>query len=103
MKRRAFCTSAVSVLTTASIPWQSALAAAASASDVPALGVAGKQIVLKPTDLDDLRGDFRGSLLIPGQDGYEAARHLCNGAFDKRPALIARCTGAADVAQAVKF
>jgi FAD/FMN-containing dehydrogenase len=103
MKRRAFCTSAVSVLTTASIPWRGALAASAIATGVPALGVAGKQIDLKPTDIDDLRGDFRGSLLVPGQDGYESARHLWNGAFDKKPALIARCAGAADVAQAVRF
>src|SRR5690349_16325254 len=103
MKRRAFCTSAVSVLTTASLPWKGALAASTTRADLPAQGVAGKQIVLKPTDLDDLRGGFRGSLLLPGQDGYETARHLWNGAFDKKPALIARCAGAADVAQAVRF
>jgi FAD/FMN-containing dehydrogenase len=103
MKRRAFCTSAVSVLTTASIPWKASLAASAVGGDIPALGVGGKQIVLKPADLDDLRGNFRGTLLIPGQDGYETARHLWNGAFDKKPALIARCAGAADVVQSVKF
>jgi len=103
MKRRAFCASAFSALAATSIPWQRALAAAASASAVPAAGSAGKQIVLNPSDLDDLRASLRGQLLVPGQEGYEAARHVWNGAFDKKPALIARCAGAADVSQAVKF
>jgi FAD/FMN-containing dehydrogenase len=40
---------------------------------------------------------FRGALLAPGDDGYEQARRTWNGMFDKRPALIARCTGVADV------
>jgi FAD/FMN-containing dehydrogenase len=40
---------------------------------------------------------FRGELLRPGDAGYGQARRLWNGAIDKRPALIARCTGAADV------
>ena len=103
MKRRAFCASAFSVLGAASVPWQRVLAAAASGSDVPALGSAGKQIVLKPTDIDDFRASMRGQLLVPGQDGYDAARRVWNGAFDKKPALIARCAGAADVSQALKF
>jgi FAD/FMN-containing dehydrogenase len=40
---------------------------------------------------------FRGELLRPADAGYHEARRLWNGAIDKRPALIARCTGAADV------
>ena len=40
---------------------------------------------------------FRGELLGPGDAGYDQARRLWNGAIDKRPALIARCTGEADV------
>ena len=40
---------------------------------------------------------FRGELLGPEDAGYDEARRLWNGAIDKRPALIARCTGAADV------
>jgi FAD/FMN-containing dehydrogenase len=40
---------------------------------------------------------FRGELLGPGDAGYDEARRLWNGAVDKRPALIARCTGVADV------
>jgi FAD/FMN-containing dehydrogenase len=99
MKRREFCASASAVLTTASVPFQ----VASAGSDVPAAGVAGKQVVLKPTDIENLRGTLRGQLLTPGQDGYDSARRIWNGAFDKKPALIARCATAADVSQAVKF
>jgi FAD/FMN-containing dehydrogenase len=42
-----------------------------------------------------------GIVLQPGEDHYEAARRVHNGLIDKRPALIARCRGAADVSAAV--
>lgn len=44
---------------------------------------------------------FRGALLRPGEEGYEQTRRVWNGAIDRRPALIARCVGADDVATAV--
>jgi hypothetical protein len=104
MQRRSFVTSAVSALTTAAIvPWQNVLAATDSAGEVPATGAAGKQLVLKPSDLDDLRGSLRGQLLVPGQEGYDAARKVWNGAFDRRPAVIVRVAGGADIRQAVQF
>ncbi len=46
---------------------------------------------------------FSGELLRPGEPGYEDARRIHNGLIDKRPALIARCRGVADVAAAVNF
>jgi FAD/FMN-containing dehydrogenase len=46
---------------------------------------------------------LRGQLLLPRDNGYEGARKIWNGAFDRHPALIVRCTGAADVVQAVNF
>jgi FAD/FMN-containing dehydrogenase len=46
---------------------------------------------------------FRGQLLFPGGDAYDQGRKLWNGMFDRRPALIARCAGAADVIRAVNF
>src|SRR4029453_10217592 len=51
----------------------------------------------------DLRARFRGALLRPGEEGYEEARRVWNGSVDRRPALIARCAGADDVATAVRF
>jgi hypothetical protein len=44
---------------------------------------------------------FSGQLLQPGDPGYEEARRIHNGLIDKRPALIARCLGTADVVAAV--
>ena len=52
---------------------------------------------------DDLRTRFRGALLRPGEEGYDEARRIWNGAIDRRPALIARCAGADDVVEAVRF
>jgi FAD/FMN-containing dehydrogenase len=49
------------------------------------------------------RERFRGALLRPGEEGYDEARQVWNGAIDRRPALIARCAGADDVAEAVRF
>jgi FAD/FMN-containing dehydrogenase len=46
---------------------------------------------------------LRGALLRPGDDGYDAARTLWNAMIDKRPALIVRCAGVADVINAVNF
>jgi FAD/FMN-containing dehydrogenase len=48
-----------------------------------------------------LRRSFRGELVLPSDDAYEDARRLWNAAIDKRPALIARCSGAVDVVRAV--
>jgi hypothetical protein len=53
--------------------------------------------------LADLRARFRGALLRNGEEGYDEARRIWNGAIDRRPALIARCAGADDVAEAVRF
>jgi FAD/FMN-containing dehydrogenase len=44
-----------------------------------------------------------GALLGPDDAGYDEARRVHNGLIDRRPALIARCRGSADVADAVTF
>src|SRR6187200_340860 len=54
-------------------------------------------------DTAELRTRFRGALLRPGEEGYDEARRIWNGAIDRRPALIARCAGADDVVEAVRF
>ncbi len=73
------------------------------AGDLPALGLNGKPLVLRAADLDDLRAGIQGDLLVPGEAEYEAARRVWNGAFQKRPAVIVRCTNTADVSRAVQF
>lgn len=50
-----------------------------------------------------LRATLRGSLLLPGDSGYDEARRVWNGAIDRHPLAIARCKDAADVCTAVKF
>jgi len=61
-----------------------------------------------PTAVDDvaiadLSRHFRGALIRPGDAPYDAERRIWNGAIDRRPALIARCTGAVDVRAAIGF
>jgi FAD/FMN-containing dehydrogenase len=46
---------------------------------------------------------FTGQLLRPSDPGYDDARKVHNGLVDKRPALIARCRGAADIVEAVNL
>ena len=53
--------------------------------------------------VDAFSGSISGTVLRPGEDHYEAARRVHNGLIDKRPALIARCRGVADVSAAVDF
>ena len=53
--------------------------------------------------LDALRGSVSGTLLAPGDGGYEEARRVHNGLIDRNPALIARCQSTADIADAVRF
>jgi FAD/FMN-containing dehydrogenase len=53
--------------------------------------------------LASLTDSFSGVLLQPGDDGYEEARKVHNGAIDKRPALIARCRLTADIVDALAY
>ena len=53
--------------------------------------------------LDDLRSALRGELLLPASVAYDTGRRIWNGAIDRRPAGIARCTGVADVVATVRF
>jgi FAD/FMN-containing dehydrogenase len=53
--------------------------------------------------IDKLSRELRGELLGGDHRDYDAARKLWNGMIDKRPALIARCTGTADVIACVRF
>lgn len=46
---------------------------------------------------------LHGLLIRPDDPEYDAARRVWNGMIDRRPALIARCTGTADVIEAIRF
>src|SRR5918994_6748886 len=62
-----------------------------------------KEGAIETKAVEELRARFRGALLRPGEEGYDEARRIWNGAIDRRPALIARCAGADDVVEAVRF
>jgi FAD binding domain/Berberine and berberine like len=70
--------------------------------DVPVGVPLGKP--LEEEGIQELAANFRGELIRPEDDGrYDAARAVYNAMIDRRPALIARCTGVADVISAVNF
>jgi FAD/FMN-containing dehydrogenase len=52
--------------------------------------------------ISGLADSFSGELLAPGDAGYDEARQVWNGAIDRRPGLIARCAGVADVVAALR-
>jgi FAD/FMN-containing dehydrogenase len=57
-------------------------------------------------DITTTRGlpdGFKGQVIAPGDSAYDAARAMYNGMIDRRPALIVRPTGAADVRDAIAF
>lgn len=53
--------------------------------------------------VERLRESLRGVLLRPGDEDYEAARAVWNGMIDRRPELIVRCAGVADVIAAIQL
>lgn len=55
------------------------------------------------TDIQKFKAQLRGELIQRGDPHYEEARKVFNGMIDKRPALIVRCVGVADVIAAVHF
>ena len=60
----------------------------------------GRRVLLK---IEQVRTKLRGGHLLPGDDGYDAARKIYNAMIDNRPGIIARCAGVADVIDAVNF
>jgi FAD/FMN-containing dehydrogenase len=59
--------------------------------------------VIDSAAVAEFAAGLRGEVIQPGDPDYEAARKVWNGMIDKRPALIARCAGPADVMAAVSF
>src|SRR5256714_8390040 len=57
--------------------------------------------ILDESTIPVIRGRFTGELLEPGDDGYNEARTVFNAMIDRRPRLIVRCSGAADVVAGV--
>ena len=108
MKRRAFIRSTLAAAAATGAPGCATLSEFAGVRpargrDVDALTGDGEEVTLRASALADLAGRLRGRVLLPGDDGYDAARRIRNPSFDKRPSLIVQATGAADVRTAVDF
>jgi FAD/FMN-containing dehydrogenase len=61
----------------------------------------GKNI--EQTDIEALRGLFQGQLISPDNPAYDETRKIWNAMINRRPGLIAVCSGVADVMTAVRF
>ena len=57
---------------------------------------------LKATAIEQFKGSLRGDCSVPAMP-LRQARAIHNGMIDRRPALIVRCAGVADVMAAVTF
>jgi FAD/FMN-containing dehydrogenase len=58
---------------------------------------------LRSSAVEGFRKSLGGELIAPQDAGYEEARQLWNGNIDRRPGLICRPIGAADMMNAVRF
>ena len=71
---------------------------------MPAIrSTAGVDLPVSDAAISSLRADLRGQVLLPGADGYDSAREIWNAMIDRRPGLIVRCAGAADVVRGLRF
>ena len=60
-------------------------------------------VAVSDSEIGALRGALRGSVLFPGEPGYDTARTIWNAMIDRQPGMIVRALGTADVIQAVNF
>ena len=58
---------------------------------------------LQPGKIEELKGAFKGEILLPNDGAYDSARQIWNAMIDKRPAVIARCAATSDVVRGVNF
>src|SRR5262245_32675519 len=108
MKRRDFCRMSLISGAAMAVPASRLIAASEASSqlrptDLLAVKLSGAETTIEGAAVRELRASLSGSLLAPGDEGYEPARRIWNGMIDKHPALIARCADTADVVRAVTF
>jgi FAD/FMN-containing dehydrogenase len=107
MKRRDFCKATILGGAMAALPparWRTFAAELASGGrDISAVKLSGEPTLIPAAAVKEFAANLRGRLLNANDPEYDQARRLWNKMIDRRPALVARCSGAADVARAVAF
>ncbi|WP_436934774.1 FAD-binding oxidoreductase [Halovenus marina] len=65
----------------------------------------GEQVLtaLTADDIDTFRAAVRGDIVFPDDESYDDARRVWNGLINRYPALVVRCSGVADIIEAVAF
>ena len=72
-------------------------------ADLKIATLSGDYTVISEAALKDFRASLHGESLLPSDTGYDGARQIWNAMVDKRPAMIAQCSGTADVINSVNF
>lgn len=62
-----------------------------------------RDVTLQEETIRKFKESLRGELILANESGFDDARSIWNAMIDRRPALIARCLGVADVVTCVKF
>jgi len=65
--------------------------------------IEGREIDLRQDTLDSLKRRILGRILLPGDAGYDESRTVWNAMIDRKPAVVVRCLGTADVIAGVEF
>jgi len=104
MNRRDFCkrtlTSAALVGTLPGLSYRS-FAEEPASGDIPAVKLSGERTLLPATVVKNFSANVRGRVITASDPEYEQARRIWNPMIDRRPALIVRCSGAADIQRSV--
>ncbi len=104
MNRRQFLGSSVAAAVALALSQGRALAEATPISGaIEAVTADGAKKAIEADALKQLRGSLRGALILPGEPGYDVSRRVLNLSIDRRPALVVRPSGVADIRTAVSF
>lgn len=108
MKRREFCKTALVGYALSVLPAMSKRGLAAEScsqdlADTPGIKLSGAATVIPAAATRDLASRLRGRLVTASDADYDQVRRIWNKSFDRRPAMIAECWGAADIIRSLAF
>ncbi|MHC4505024.1 MAG: FAD-binding oxidoreductase [Planctomycetota bacterium] len=66
-------------------------------------GLNGGTVVLDAEQIESYSSGLRGEIVFPGDGNYDEVRQIWNAMIDRKPGMIVRCAGAADVVRSVNF